>query len=742
MQLSKDLTIKDWLGEDNQLGIDIWTNKYQHNGESFYDWLMRVSGHDNDVAQMIWEKKFLFGGRILAMRGVDDGTKYSFASCYFLPAPEDSLESIYDTCKYLAKTYAVGGGCGTDISKLSPEGAKVNDQAKSTSGAVSFMETFSQVTQQICQHGRRGALMISIDCTHPDLEKFITIKTDLNKVNFANISVKISDKFMEAVEHDIDWELFFNRPETGECITKLVKAKDIFELLCKTNWDYAEPGILFWDTINNYNLQSENPEFEYGGTNPCGELPLPPFGACLLGSLNLSAFVCDNGMFNTTEFERCVELAIRALNQVQEEGAFKHPLQQQKDCASDWKQTGLGIMGLADMLIKMEETYGSKEAITICDQIGHLMARVAIKTSADIAKFSGTYPKWTPKVCDSTFYKTHIGINEDINKTVHTYGLRNSQLMAIAPTGSLSTMLGISGGIEPIFANSYTRTTKTLHDEDVIYKVYTPIVDEYMKAHNLTDESELPSYFVTSATIPVKDRIAMQSIWQKHIDGSISSTVNLPNSATIDNVKEIYMSAWKAGLKGITVYRSGCAREGILNTGDSKSKQTEKNLPLKKNIGLERHLTTGCGSLHICAFFNENGDLKNTYLSKGSSGGCNNFMIGLSRMISLCARNGSTINEIIDQLNSCGTCPSYAVRRATKGDTSVGSCCPVAIGNALKDMWKEVNGQELTIEPSNVSKTLYTPIENQAISCPECGGILIHEMGCVTCKSCGYSKCG
>lgn len=741
MQLSKDLTIKDWLGEDNQLGIDIWTNKYQHNGESFYDWLMRVSGHDNDVAQMIWEKKFLFGGRILAARGINDG-KASYSNCYVIDPPEDNIESIYETCSKLARTYSLGGGCGIDISKLAPEGAKVNNQAKSTSGAVSFMDTFSQVTQQICQKGRRGALMISIDCTHPDLEKFITIKTDLNKVNFANISVRVNDTFMEAVENDDDWELFFNRPETGEYITKIIKAKDIFELLCKTNWDYAEPGILFWDNINNYHLQSEVEEFSYAGTNPCAEEPLPASGSCLLGSLNLSAFVCENGMFNTTEFSRCVELAVRALNTVQAEGMYKHPLKSQIDCAHDWKQIGLGIMGLADMLIKMEITYGSQEAIEICDNIGHIMAKTAIKTSANIAKFSGAYPKWNAKVRDSKFYKYHISRNEDIDKTVNTYGMANSQLLTIAPTGSLSTMLGISGGIEPIFANSYTRTTKTLHNEDVVYKVYTPIVDNYMKQHNITDESELPPYFVTSATIPVKDRIAMQSIWQKHIDASISSTVNLPNSATIDDVKEIYMSAWKAGLKGITVYRSGCAREGILNTGNSKPKQTEENLPLKKNIGLERHLTTGCGSLHVCAFFNENGDLKNTYLSKGSSGGCNNFMIGLSRMISLCARNGSTINEIIDQLNSCGTCPSYAVRRATKGDTSVGSCCPVAIGNALKDMWKEVNGKELTIEQPNVSKTPYTPIENQAISCPECGGVLIHEMGCVTCKSCGYSKCG
>lgn len=395
-------------------------------------------------------------------------------------------------------------------------------------------------------------------------------------------------------------------------------------------------------------------------------------------------------------------------------------------------------MGLADMLIKMEKTYGSKEAIAISDQIGCFMARTAIKTSAEIAKSIGTYPKWTPKVCDSTFYKTHIGIGENIDKTVRTYGLRNSQLMAIAPTGSLSTMLGISGGIEPIFANSYTRTTKTLHDEDVVYKVYTPIVDNYMKQHNLKDESELPPYFVTSATIPVKDRIAMQSIWQKHIDGSISSTVNLPNSATVEEVKEIYMSAWKAGLKGITVYRSGCAREGILNTELKENKSTN-NKP-KQNIGLERHLTTGCGSLHVVGFFNENGELQNTYLSKGSSGGCNNFMIGLSRFISLAAKNGVDIHTIIDQLNSCGTCPSYATRRATKHDTSAGSCCPVAVGNALKDMWEEINNKDFIIP--QIKKEIQPIQQSEFNICPECGGKLKHEMGCVTCTSCGYSKCG
>lgn len=263
------LTVEDWLGKDNQLGIDIWHKKYRWKDESFPEWLNRVSGGDYELMDLIVTKKFLFGGRILAMRGVDDGTKASYSNCYVLEPPEDNLESIYETCKNLARTYSYGGGCGIDISKLAPEGAAVHNQAKTSSGAVSFMDTFSQVTQQICQNGRRGALMISIDCHHPDLEKFIGIKNDLSRVNYANISVRVTNDFMQAVVDDTDWELSFTREETGEVISKTVKAKDLFRLLCESNWNYAEPGILFWDKITRYNLQSEVPEFAYAGVNPC-----------------------------------------------------------------------------------------------------------------------------------------------------------------------------------------------------------------------------------------------------------------------------------------------------------------------------------------------------------------------------------------------------------------------------------------------------------------------------------------
>ena len=312
------MTVEQWLGESNKLGIDIWHNKYQHNNETFEEWLKRVSGGNQDVEDLIVDKKFLPGGRILSNRGVTD-SKVTYSNCYVISPPEDNIESIYDCCKNLARTYSYGGGCGIDISKLAPAGAKVHNQARSTSGAVSFMETFSQVTAQIGQNGRRGALMISIDCHHPDLLKFIDIKTKPDSVTKANISVQVTDDFMQAVKDDREWVMSFTRPETGETITKVERAVDIFNKLCQNNWDWAEPGILFWDRIENWNLLSNNDEFHYAGTNPCAEEPLPAGGSCLLGSMNLAAFV-KKGKFDFDDFCESVNVAVQALNDILEEG--------------------------------------------------------------------------------------------------------------------------------------------------------------------------------------------------------------------------------------------------------------------------------------------------------------------------------------------------------------------------------------------------------------------------------------
>lgn len=760
------MTEEQWLGKDNQLGIDIWNKKYRYNNETFDEWLDRVSGGDKDLRALILEKKFLFGGRILSNRGLDKrGEKVTLSNCYVIEPPEDNIESIFDCAKKLARTYSYGGGCGVDISKLAPKGAKVTNTAKETSGSVSFMDLYSLVTGLIGQNGRRGALMISIACDHPDLEEFIEIKSDLDKVTKANISIRITDKFMLAVKMRKPFVLSFTREETGETIRKEIDAYSVFHKLCEMNWDYAEPGMLFWDRIENWNLLSADKEFSYAGTNPCAEEPLPAGGSCLLGSINLSEFVTENKTFNFTDFKKTVDIAVRALNVVLDEGLPLHPLKEQRESVRNWRQIGLGIFGLADLLIKMGIKYGSPESIDLCDMIGHAMAYQAIMTSNSIAIEVGSYPKYKPDaVKQSPFFTEHI--DALYRENISEIGLCNSQLLTIAPTGSLSSMLGVSGGIEPVYANYYTRKTESLHGHDEYYKVYTPIVKKYIDEHGLKDDSELPDFFVTAQTLNYKERIDMQSIWQRHIDASISSTVNVPNNFTVKDTEDLYLYAWEKGLKGVTIFRDGCKRTGILTT-DNKKKETKENnsdsnvpITLQRGmiikaddncIGKKRTLQTGCGTLHCEAFFDpDTGDLLETYLSKGSTGGCNNFMIGLSRMISLSARAGVDIYSIVDQLKSSGTCPSYAVRTATKHDTSIGSSCPVAVGNALMDMYKELQNElfedvdDKTVKKTEVikqEKGTKTTDEVKSVPCPECGSPLVFEGGCNSCKNCGFSKC-
>ena len=262
------MDVKEWLGDDNQLGVDIWQKKYRYNNESFDEWLDRVSGGDKEVRKLIKEKKFLFGGRILSNRGLSDKLKKTLSNCYVITPPDDSIESIFECASKLARTYSYGGGCGIDISKLAPRGAKVNNTARETSGSVSFMDLYSLVTGLIGQNGRRGALMISLSCEHPDLEEFIGIKSDLDRITKANISIRITDKFMEAVKNKQPFTLKFTRAETGETITKVVDAAEVFHKICEMNWDYAEPGMLFWDRIENWNLLSCDNDFHYAGTNP------------------------------------------------------------------------------------------------------------------------------------------------------------------------------------------------------------------------------------------------------------------------------------------------------------------------------------------------------------------------------------------------------------------------------------------------------------------------------------------
>ena len=745
------MTIQEWLGKDNEIGISIWERKYRHNDEDFETWLNRVSGNKENIKEIIRNKKFLFGGRILANRGLANSTKITYSNCYVVSPPEDNLESIFDCAKSLARTYSYGGGVGVDLSKLAPKGAKVRNAAKESSGAVSFMDLYSMVTGLISQNGRRGALMLSINCNHPDIEDFINIKSDLDRVTKANTSIKIFDDFMKAAKNHKPYVLSFTREETGEVINKTIDAYELFKKMAYNNWDMGEPGMLFWDRISNHNLLSGFEDFEYAGTNPCAEEPLPAGGSCLLGSINLSEFVktspAGSIYFDFDDLAETVYIAVEALNDVLDEGLPLHPLQEQQNSVRNWRQIGLGVMGIADMLIKMGIRYGSQESLELCDTIAHDILNFAAYASCNLATQKGTFPKYDfHKLNQSDFFLNNL--DDKVQAIIAKNGLANSQLLTIAPTGTLSTMLGISGGIEPIFANYYTRKTESLYGKDVEYKVYTPIVKEYIEKNHLSDDSQLPDYFITAGELDYHQRIDMQATWQKYIDASISSTVNLPETATVEDVMNIYMEAWKKGLKGITVFRNNCRRAGILTTEkkDSTKEIHPEDFPIifdsitpisRKTLGTTHGNTycrhCACGTLYITINCDDDGNLVETFIESSKGGICKANTAAVNRLISVGLRSGVKVTEIIDQLKGI-YCPACAKTNKTVDGLS----CPDIMAKTLQAFYY---GEEEKPQKNAVKSKKAIEIETNE-KCPECGEPIRREGGCVICGSCGWSKCG
>lgn len=543
-------------------------------------------------------------------------------NCYVLAKPEDSIESIFDTAKYLARTYSYGGGCGVNISNLRPCGAKVNNAAQTTTGSVSFMDLYSMVTGLIGMRGRRGALMLNMDVSHPDIENFIDVKNDLSKVVYANTSVNVDDDFMKAVKENKDYTLHFKVKATGEEITKTINAKELFKKLALNNWNMAEPGILFQDRINSWHLMSAFDNFEFAGVNPCAEEPLPAWGSCNLASINLSNFVKypfeEDAYFDFQEFKVMVKHGVQYLNEVLDENSELHPLEMQKEVSKNLRQIGLGLMGVADMFIKMGIKYGSPASIKLIEKIGKTMINEALKASAMLAKKDGPFPMYDKeKLLNSEFLKQNA--NNEVIELIKKYGIRNSQLLTMAPTGSISTLIGCSNGVEPIFQISYTRKTETLNDKDTYYKVYTQIVREYMDKNNIKNEEDLPDFIITSKDLNYKDRILVQAAWQKTIDASISSTCNVPYEFTVEEVEDLYMFAWEQGLKGVTIYRDGCKRSGILISNNKKTAKekideleeeikTIANDSLKENpdvcpmCGGKMNHSGGCAECQDCGY--------------------------------------------------------------------------------------------------------------------------------------------
>lgn len=480
---------------------------------------------------------------------------------------------------------------------------------------------------------------------------------------------------------------------------------------------------------------------------------MPAGGSCLLGALNLSAFVAnpftDEASFNSGDFYSSVQKAVDALNEVLDEGRKLHPLLEQSESVRNWRQIGLGIFGLADCLIKLGIVYGSEEANSLCETIARTMFLGAVKQSEKRSKKYDSYPMFDEAAINSSQMLKSLDYRVS--------GLNNSQLLTIAPTGSISTMIGVSGGIEPIFANSYTRRTQSLHGktEDVFYKVYTPIVKEYMEKHNVTDEKDLPKQFVTAPDIKPYDRIKCQAAWQKWIDASISSTINLPNEATVEDIKDIYINAWKSGLKGVTVYRAGCAREGVLIADDTKDKIKNKPeealydhiVPVsRKTIGTTNGCTyckkSACGTLYITINKDSDGNVVESFVNTSKGGICQSNINAVNRMISLNLRSGVKVGEVVDQLKGI-TCPA-CVKVIGKGEKKLdGISCPDIIAKTLLEFYGSTR-DEAKNEPTGKEKTNGSVIGKGKLGmdrCPDCGASLNYEGGCVICPECGWSRC-
>jgi len=784
------MQVSEWLGENNKLGIDIWNRKYRYNDEDFETWLDRVSGGNQETKRLIREKKFLLGGRTLANRGT--GKKGSYSNCYSIGYVPDSLDSIMQVAKDIAMTYKYQGGQGLSLSKIRPKGTKINNQFESD-GIIPFMKIFNQVTDSISQGGsRKGALLMSLDVWHKEIENFIDIKTKEGSITKANLSVEIDDEFMKAVQKYYDTgevvKVHVVREYEGNIVEYDVIPIEIYKKIMQNAYDWAEPGVILTNRFRNYNLMEFDDEYQIVTGNPCGEQPLPKHGACNLGSMNLSAYVLNpyttKARFDMKSFCDDVAIAIEGLDEVLDEGKDLHALPEQREMAINYRNVGLGIMGLGDMFFKLGIKYGSEESKDIFDYIMLNMFRSAVKASAELARRKGRFPKYTDKVFESTIIKNHFDENE-INE-LKKYGLRNCSLLSIAPAGSIGTMLNVTTGIEPAFEIKFKRKTESLHkDKEVYYDVFINSAKEYMRINN-TDV--LPDYFVTTNEIHWKDRVDIQAIAQNHVDTAISSTINLPEETTIDEIEQLYLYAWKKGLKGVTIFRKGCKREAILTgTYDNKDNKPKTTTFVELHRGFiedvpeglvyrKYKLHNGCGKLYFFVGVDEVEDkIYDVFTNTDAVGGCTVNTQANSRLLSAGIRGGIPIEYLIEQLEKSGSCPSYQklrgmqqgmvkVRNMILNDVSPetiakidemigtpvseGKSCPSSIAIVLKNILKEFKEEEYEdihyeiASREEIKKVKEENMKIQELEIKECQhkNMRMTE-GCMICPDCGYSKC-
>lgn len=1085
------MTVQDWLGEDNKIGISIWERKYRQDNETFDEWLNRVSNNEPELRQLILDKKFLMGGRVLTNRNVVDGG--SLNNCYSSGYCPDDLNGIFEINTILGLTYKAQGGQGVSLSKLRPKGAPVGKRLASD-GIIPFIQMFNQTTESIAQGGgRKGALMVSLDIWHKEAESFITLKTDLDKINKANLSLEIDDEFMKAVEEYYktgeEVTIHIKRRYSGHTVEYDVVPIKLFKLMARTAYDYGEPGCLFTDALRNYHLmefvdgydiettnpcvagdtliltdegylridglvykevnvwngeefskatpeitgynqtmkrvtfsdgsqldctnyhkfflkdgskvsaeelkvgdklmkykfpviekgtnvedkvaytqgfylgdgssetnrdrlsiylygdkikikdklnyvnsncQTEhnrewltipydtalyNKEFvpstnysitsrlnwlagymdadgtlqDKGGsisissinrnvliqvkyllntlgcnatvnvmkeattkllpkndgsgenklydcqtcyrllinatnvkklidlglktnriplianpsrdgsryifiteikdiencetvycfneplahcgvfngilTGQCGEQPLPKHCCCNLGSLNLSEYILnpytDLAAFDYEGFKKGIQIALHTMDKLIDENKSKHAVSIQSENSLKYRNVGLGVMGYATALMKLGLDYGRTDALSFTDKVFDFMFREAVFADVALGIKYGAFPEYSPSMWDSEIIKNHF-TEEEITK-LRIYPFRNCSLLSIAPTGSIGTMVGVSGGIEPEFAVEDTfRKTEALGADTYALGKCTGW-REYIQ---LTGDVNKPKWAVGSADIEFPNRIATQAFIQKHIDTGISSTINLPEDITIDNVEELYYLAWKAKLKGITIFRSGCKRMPILTTTAAVTTiekpedltnviKFDTIVPVSRKQMSNTYGTTyckkcACGTVYITINCNEGGEIVECFAHPAKHGVCKANIEGLGRILSVGLRAGVKVDELIDQLKGiqCGAC----IKTASMGQNIDGLSCPDIISKTLQDFY-DINTAEAKGAASHVkttqpiTQTVTIPTKTYALadtnetSCPECGAPVIFTGGCNSCPECGYSRC-
>lgn len=772
-------------------------NLLEHTPEEMWQRVARgIAKNEKPRLRKTWEDafyhvmedfKFVPGGRILS--GAGTNFQVTYFNCFVIPSPKDSRDGILESLKQLVEIQSRSGGVGLNLSSLRPRGARVRKVNGFSSGPVTWAGLFSYATHDVVQQGgtRRGATMLMLHDWHPDVEEFITVKQDLSKINGANLSVCVSDAFMDAVKKDKDWDLVYpdiDDPEYDEKwdgeidlwramgkkvkVHKTVKARYLWDLICTAAWRSAEPGLHF---LERSNKRSNTFYFErLVATNPCGEQPLGPWAVCNLGAMNLSAYV-KNGEFDYINFGRDVRVAMRLLDNVIDQTYYF--FKENEKCAKEIRRTGLGIMGLGDALIKMKIKYGSDESIPVLKKIFQTLRDNAYEASSDMAKEKGAFPKF-----DKEKYLQGYHIKQlpnSIQKKIAKQGIRNAVLLTIAPTGTTSLVSGVSSGIEPVYEFAFKRRWRG--GEEMIYH---PLYDGWRKEH---PSEERPAYFVSANDLTPLEHARVQAVAQDYIDSSISKTVNAPNSHTVDDVKTLYMLAYDMGLKGITYMRDG-SRQGVLERVDDKKKEEKKEihqpaLPIMsimprpaKLEGATYQTDTPVGKTYITINHTQDGQPFEVFITVGRGGSDVGAMAeALGRLISINLRiNGSLpprekLKQIVAQLTGIGGARSigFGANRVRSHPDAVAKVLAQHFGFAVNGKVEDKTSRQSLLNGKNGKAT--GNIENQSSQateteqltfeteqalaqtnlydiCPECGvNSFAYEEGCKKCYSCGYSEC-